>query len=141
MTNIILAILLSLIFFTLGFIHIYWSFEGKWGFNSALPTDSNENLVLQPKKRDSITVGVGLIYFGIIYLQQSTLITLPLPKWIFVPSLWIIPSIFILRAIGDFKYVGFFKKIKNTRFAISDTKLFSPLCMGIGVIGIFILKL
>jgi len=37
-----------------------------------------------------------------------------------------------LRAIGEFKYLGFFKKIKNTEFAIADSKLFSPLSLAIG---------
>jgi len=34
--------------------------------------------------------------------------------------------------------VGFFKKIKHTEFAKSDSKIFSPLCLSIGVIGVLI---
>ncbi|MEM6843120.1 MAG: DUF3995 domain-containing protein [Bacteroidota bacterium] len=46
--------------------------------------------------------------------------------------------IFILRALGEFNYVGFFKRVKNTEFARADSRIFSPLCLGIGVIGILI---
>ncbi|MFT6442917.1 MAG: hypothetical protein ACJASM_002470, partial [Salibacteraceae bacterium] len=33
---------------------------------------------------------------------------------------------------------GLFKKIKHTDFAKADTKLFVPLCLSIGIIGIVI---
>ena len=51
---------------------------------------------------------------------------------------WVISSIFILRSIGDFKYIGFFKKLKTSKFGKMDSKLFSPLCLTIGLIGIII---
>ena len=42
--------------------------------------------------------------------------------------------IFTIRAIGEFNAVGFFKKIRDTEFAIYDTKYFSPLCLILGVV-------
>ena len=53
-------------------------------------------------------------------------------------GLWIIASVFILRAIGEFNYVGFLKKIKHTKFGQNDTKLYSPLCLTIGILIIII---
>ena len=49
---------------------------------------------------------------------------------------WVIPIIFLLRAIGEFKYVGIFKRVKKTKFGRFDTKLFSPLCLIISILGI-----
>jgi hypothetical protein len=34
--------------------------------------------------------------------------------------------IFAARAVGDFKYVGFFKTVKDSPFAVWDTKAYSP---------------
>ena len=39
----------------------------------------------------------------------------------------------IVRAIGDFKYVGFFKQRRGTRFALLDTRFYSPLALALGV--------
>jgi hypothetical protein len=38
-----------------------------------------------------------------------------------------------VRAIGDFNYVGFFKRRRGTRFAHLDTRLYSPLALGLGL--------
>ncbi len=134
----ILSLSLFLIFVTLGLIHINWVFGGQWGFEKSLPTKENGERVLNPKKFDSAIVGIGLISFGLFYLLKSELIHFQVLNWIITYGGWVIPSIFILRAIGDFKYVGFFKKIKNTEFGKIDSKLFSPLCLIVGVTGIII---
>jgi hypothetical protein len=136
MTITILSAFLFLIFALLGVIHFNWVFGGRWGFDKALPTKENGEKILNPGKFDSAIVGLGLLFFGIFYLLKSGLINFQIPSWIITYGSWIIPSIFILRAIGDFKYVGFFKKIKNTEFGKTDSKLFSPLCLIIGLIGI-----
>ena len=133
-----LSILLFVIFIILGLIHFNWVFGGKWGFEKTLPTKENGERVLNPKKFDSAVVGLGLTFFGLFYLLKSGFLNFDIPIWIIIYGSWIIPSIFILRAIGDFKYVGFLKKIKNTEFGKIDSKLFSPLCLIIGIIGIVI---
>lgn len=133
---IILLLLLSLLLFALGFIHLYWVFGGKWGFENALPTTENGKRVLNPKKIDSALVGLGLCFFGLYYLLQLDFFKVELPNWMFTYLGWIIPAIFLLRAIGDFKYIGFFKKISKTDFGKRDTKFFSPLCLIMGLIGV-----
>ncbi len=134
----VLSIVLLIIFIALGGIHFYWIFGGKWGLANALPTNENGESVLKPNKFSTLIVGSGLTIFGIFYLFKSGLINVQIPSWILTYGGWIISSIFILRAIGEFKYVGFFKRIKQTDFGKMDSKLFSPLCLTIGVIGILI---
>lgn len=134
----ILSILLSVIFLVLGIIHFNWVIGGKFGFSEALPTKENGERVLNPKKLDSAIVGFGLTGFGMFYLLQSGLVVFNAPEWLMKYGGWIIPSIFLLRAIGEFKYVGFFKTVKKMDFAKWDTKLFSPLCLAIAIIGITI---
>ncbi|MDY8138547.1 DUF3995 domain-containing protein [Aquimarina sp. 2201CG5-10] len=134
----ILPILLSLLFFVLGLIHLSWVFGGKFGFEASLPTKENGERVLNPKKLDSAVVGLGLMVFGLFYLSKSGIIDYDLPSIILNYGSWIIPAIFILRAIGEFKYVGFFKRVRQTKFGKLDTLFFSPLCLVIGILGILI---
>ena len=133
-----LPIILSVIFFILGIIHLNWVFGGKFGFDKTLPTKESGERILNPKKYHSAIVGFGLIAFGLFYLIGSGLGDYNLPYWILKSGRWIIPIIFISRATGEFNYVGFFKKIKKTEFADWDTKLFSPLCLTIGLLGLII---
>ena len=119
-------------------IHLNWVIGGKFGYVESLPTKENGERVLNPKKIDSAIIGIGLIAFGIFYMIESGLIEYNLPEWIIKYGSWIIPIIFLLRAVGEFKYVGFFKSVRKTEFGKLDTKLFSPLCLIIGILGIII---
>jgi hypothetical protein len=134
----ILSISLCVILIGLGLIHFNWVVGGKFGFEQALPTKANGEKVFKPKKIDSAIVGIGLTMFGVFYLLKAGLIALTTPEWIFKYGSWIIPILFLLRAMGEFKYVGFFKRVKNTEFGKWDTRLFSPLCLMIGIGGIII---
>ncbi|WP_281612641.1 DUF3995 domain-containing protein [Flammeovirga sp. SubArs3] len=136
----IISICLSFIFITLGAIHFYWLLGGTWGISKVIPTKREGAEVVAIPRLATLIVAAILITFGLFYLHSTGIILLPLPSFMVQFSLWIIPVLFIVRAIGDFKYVGFFKKINDTNFAKADTKLFSPLCLGIGILGI-ILKL
>lgn len=138
MTIIILSIILFLIFTVLGGFHFYWLFGGIWGLKKAIPTKNDSVSTLSIPKFGTLIVGLILVLFGLIYLIKSGLINVQVPNWVTNYGYWFIPSIFILRAIGEFNYVGFFKKIKDTEFANADSKIFTPLCIGIGVIGILI---
>ncbi len=134
----ILSLLLFTIFIILGIIHVYWAIGGHWAFDIALPTNEKGKKVLNPRKFDSAVVGLALTIFGLFYLQISGLISFCFFDWMIVYGRWIIPSIFILRAVGEFRYVGLFKKIKQTEFGKLYTVFFSPLCLGIGMIGLAI---
>ena len=134
----ILAIILSSIFFILALIHFNWVIGDSFGFEASLPTKTTGECVLNPKKIDSAIVGLGLAAFGFFYLIKTGLITISIPSWVLTYGSWIIPAIFLLRAIGDFRYIGFFKRIKATDFANLDTKFFSPLCLLIAVLGVLV---
>ena len=138
MIVIILSTILFLIFTILGSFHFYWLLGGVWGLEKVIPSKGDKASTLSIPKLATLIVGFVLILFGLIYLIKSGLINIQVPNWVADYGYWFIPSIFILRAIGEFKYVGFFKKIKNTEFAKADSKIFSPLCLIIGIIGILI---
>lgn len=130
--------LLVFILFVISMLHFYWAQGGEFGFVNALPQKENGEPLFVPKKVHSAIVGIGLL--GIIGLLGYRL---PLNYYfpfveIIRNILWVVAIVFILRAIGDFKYVGFFKKIQNTEFGKLDTKYYSPLCLLIGILILFI---
>ncbi len=134
----ILSLVLSVVFLSLGLVHLNWAMGGELGFANALPTDEQGKRILNPLPMHSAIVGSGLLLFACFYIFQSNLINIDLPHWITTIGSWMIPSIFMLRAIGDFKYVGFFRAIRNTTFGKYDSKFYSPLCLIIGLAGFII---
>ncbi len=132
----IISLLLSAILLALGLLHFHWALGGKFGFDLAVPTRENGQRVLNPGKVDCVVVGMALVAFGAFYLIKSGVVDLTLMAWPFTYAGWVIPSIFLIRAIGEFRYVGFFKRVKTTDFAKQDTRLFSPLCLLIAIMGI-----
>lgn len=130
-----LAIILFSIFFILSMIHFSWALGSSWGFEDAIPKNEEGEPMLNPKKIDSIIVGMGLLIFGCFYLIKAEIIEFTLPDLIISIAGWVIPGIFMVRAIGDFRYVGFTKKVKSTAFAQKDSKYYAPLCLVIAGIG------
>lgn len=78
-------------------------------------------------------VAVALLAMGILVLLKCGNFNVRLPSWIDNYGLWCISAVFIARAIGEFKYVGFFRKVRHTKFAKNDQRLYSPLCLAIGI--------
>ena len=134
----ILSLILSLIFLTLAGFHYYWFFGGAWGLDHVIPSKTKASKTLEIPKFATLLVAVGLTGVAFLYLLKAGILIFHLPNLIRDYSYWVIPSIFTLRAIGEFKYVGFFKKVKGTNFAKADSKMFSPLCLFIGVIGFLV---
>ena len=137
----LLTIIESTTLFVLAGIHFNWAIGGTWGFDVAIPTKENGERLMNPGKIDSATVGFGLASFGLYYLILIGWIEWEIPFWALNYAKWVIAGIFTLRSIGDFRYLGFFKKLKTTEFAKKDTKIYAPLCLGLGVIGFLLATL
>ena len=134
----ILPLTLFIIFTILAIIHFNWAIGGKWGFDNALPTNEQGERVLNPKKIDCVIVGIGLLLMGTFYLNRAGVIYIDLPSWAANSIGWVITAIFLLRAIGDFRYIGFTKKIRETDFGRNDSRYYAPLCLIIGLIGLYL---
>jgi hypothetical protein len=48
--------------------------------------------------------------------------------------------VFLLRAIGDFRLIGVFKRVRGTPFARWDSRLFSPLCVALGLASLWVAR-
>ncbi|WP_341227953.1 DUF3995 domain-containing protein [uncultured Arcticibacterium sp.] len=134
----VLTILECSILLILGIIHFNWAAGGKFGMEGAVPTTEKGESVLNPGAKDSLIVGLGLTVFALYFAVSGGLISVKLPVWVAKYGGWVISIIFLLRAMGDFNYVGFFKKKRNTKFHKMDTKLYIPLCLTLGLIGLYL---
>lgn len=120
----VVAILLAL-----AAIHIYWAFGGRWGGQVAIPVVNNAPM-FKPSPLVTFMVAVALVVASAIIGTQVWW----RESWLLLTyAAWAVGVIFFIRAIGDFYVVGFFKRVKNTPFAVWDSKLFSPLCLAIAV--------
>jgi len=129
----LIAIITILTLIIMGLFHFYWAFGGKIGLDKALPTKDGK-LLLNPSKSLTLFVGIVLISFAYIaYALEFYDFTVNENRSFYLYSGIFLSIIFTLRAIGEFNMVGFFKKIKDTKFAIYDTKYFSPLCLILGI--------
>lgn len=133
-----LSSLLFMVFMILGSFHFYWVLGGTWGLKQAVPTRGEDDPIQIPGKLITTFVGLVLCSFGVFYLIHSGILSIELPTKLEHYIGWILPALFIIRAIGEFKYVGMFKKVKDSDFAKADTRLFVPLCLGIGIAGLII---
>jgi hypothetical protein len=125
----ILFSLNALILFFVAAIHFYWALGGKWGANAVLPQINSQKRVFTPLPIATFAVAIPFLQISLIFAQAAGWFYFEILGQYISNLLFILIAVFAIRAIGDFKYVGFFKKIKNTEFAINDTKYFTPLCV------------
>lgn len=134
----LIGIILFIILLFLSFVHVYWAFGGEWGVAAAVPTKENGEKLFKPSVLATLLVAVGLLSVGLYILAQSNWIIVELPNWLKEYGLLLIVAIFGFRAVGDFHYVGFFKKHKQTDFGKYDTMYYSPLCLFIAILTMFL---
>lgn len=136
--SIILIAINTIIFLLLSILHFYWAFGGKLWFEDVLPTNSGGLKKINPGMAAGLIIAFGLLFMALITIGNLGSFDKFIQGKYFRYGTFVIAIIFFLRTIGDFKFFGFFKKVTRTRFAINDTKIFSPLCLFIALISIMI---
>ena len=134
----VFSFVLFFTFIALSILHFYWLFGGDWALEKVIPSKFTQAQLLAVPKFATLFVALGLLTFALLYLVKSGFIEFPIPNLVQKFAYWFIPIIFTIRAIGEFNYVGLFKKVKDTEFGRADTKIFVPLCLGIGILGFVI---
>lgn len=130
----IAALILIIIFTFLSGLHIYWAFGGRWASDGVFPTKEDKTEFPMPGIIPTLIVAFGLLFFAFIASLKIFHFRLPFFHEIISKyGLWAIAGIFLVRAIGEFNYVGLFKKVRHTTFGIKDTKIYTPLCLVIGI--------
>lgn len=138
MLTTVLAASLGITFLFLAVCHMYWLFGGKLWLERVIPSKENQGTVVKIPLIATLFSGLFLLTFSVVYFIKSGLIEFEYYIDFLDKVYWFLPALFTLRAIGDFKYLGFFKKVKSTKFGQADSKVFAPLCLGIGITGFLI---
>ena len=134
----VIAITVFLIFTGIALLHFYWSFGGQWGKRAALPERNDGTHTIRPGFLSTLMVALGLTGLAVFSLSAVQIVDLPIAPVVKRVGHWMIAVIFLARAVGDLTYVGFLKKIRNTQFARKDTTIYSPLCLLIGMLNVFL---
>ena len=69
---VIIKYVLFLIFLALSLIHVYWAAGGKWGIKNVIPRKPGEDPMSMPPLFATIVVAIGLLLFGLFYLNQTS---------------------------------------------------------------------
>lgn len=134
----VLIIINTIIFLLLALLHLYWAFGGELWYGAVLPTNSSGSRRMEPGIAATFVVAFGLLLFAFISLGNRGLWDKHVNRKYFNYGALLLSVIFLLRAVGDFRFVGFFKSVNRTQFAQNDTWFFSPFCLLMAAINLFI---
>lgn len=84
-----------------------------------------------------MVVALLLLCAAVLVVWRAWFVALG-PAWVPRAGSWAIAIVFALRAVGDFRYVGFFKRARDTVFARHDTFVYSPLCLALAVLAVWL---
>jgi hypothetical protein len=121
----------ALILVTLSLLHVYWAGYGVQ--SSALIPEVDGSPVFRPGRLGTLAVAIALAGAGFLIVERAGLGPAIIPSSIAHWGSWFVAAAFLGRAIGDFRLVGFFKRVRGSRFAELDTRVFSPLCAVVGL--------
>jgi hypothetical protein len=130
------ALILCVVFLILSAIHVRWLSGDHMDLDGVVPAQDGKPL-FQPGKTSTLLVAVALALAAVVSVWRG-LYPLVGPAWIPRLGIWVLAAVFALRAIGDFRYIGIFKRVRGTKFARNDSLFFSPLCMVISALAIWL---
>lgn len=126
----LLAVLTTVVFLGRSAVHVYWAFGGRRGIGAAIPTVEGRR-TLNPSPLATIAVAAALAVAAAITIGSTGVLNSLAPAWLIRSGLIVLSVVFLVRAVGDFRLIGFTKRVKDTRFARLDTRVFVPLCVGL----------
>lgn len=128
---------LTIIAFAAAF-HLQWALGGRLGYSVSLPQKPDGTPVMAhrlPSWRPAAgAVALGLLALALLLLAHSGYLPLPLPRSLASAALLATGAAFVARALVPNRYVGFFKSLRGTRWALYDTRLYSPLFLLLGLL-------
>ena len=137
-TRAMVAIALALVFAALAALHVFWAARGSSGADGsgAVPTRADGAPLFRPGRASTLAVAAALSVAALVVLGRSGAWRIGGPAWIYRVGAWTVGAVLLMRTIGDFRYVGLFKRERTSRFALLDTRYFTPLCavLAVGVL-------
>jgi hypothetical protein len=128
----LVALLIGITLLGLSALHVYWAATGKSPGAAVIPEVSGRR-VFEPRRLSTVAVAVALACAALAVFSRAGIFPLPLSATLGAWACGLVGAAFALRAVGDFRLVGFFKSVRGTQFAKMDTRVYSPLCLALGL--------
>lgn len=134
-----LLLALAIIAFAAAF-HLYWALGGRIGFRVSLPQRPDGTPLMAHRlpwwRPAAGAVALGLAALALLLLAHAGHLPLPLPgpRGLARAALLATAAAFVARALVPNRYVGLFKSLRTTRWALYDTRLYSPLFLLLGLL-------
>ena len=135
--QLVIASSLALVFVLLGVLHVFWALGGRLGIGSAVP-EVNGRRAFTPTPAATFAVALALFVASVLVLGRAGAFGPHVSAERFKWPVFILGFAFLIRAVGEGKLVGFTKRVRGTSFARWDTRLFSPLCLGISYAALWL---
>jgi hypothetical protein len=127
---------LAIIAFAAAF-HFHWALGGRRGFGVSLPQRPDGEPVLRHLlhlwRPAAFCVALGLVLLGTLVAAKTMPLDLGIGPNQLDMALLATGTAFVARALVPNRYVGFFKRLRSTRWARYDTRLYSPLFLTLGL--------
>ncbi len=132
------AVIAAALLGALAGVHLYWGFGGRWWTENIVPESEAGGPLFNPGPVGFFGVAVLLAMAAWILLARVGLVRIPLSEQLVSIGAWTIGVLFLLRAVGDLRYAGIFRSIVGTRFAHWDTVIYTPLCVLLAVLTLWL---
>jgi len=126
----VVASILAAVFVALAGLHVYWAIPGV-AADAVVPARVDGVPVFRPGRSATLAVAAALAAAAALVLGHAGLVRRVGPAGLYRAGTWTLGAVLVLRVIGEFRYVGLFKRERGTRFAVLDTRVYTPLCAGL----------
>lgn len=137
MSHPVLALVVAAALAAIAVLHAYWGLVGV-GTRSAAVPEVDGRPVFVPTRSACFAVAFALLAAAFVLLVRGGYVALPAAPWLGAAGSASVGVVLVARAVGDFRYVGFFKRVRGSRFAVLDSRLFSPLCLALGASSLWV---
>jgi hypothetical protein len=118
--------------------HLHWALGGSLGYSVSLPQRPDGTPVMAHRlpwwRPAAGAVALGLVALAALLLAHAGHLPLPVPASLARAALLVAGAAFVARALIPHRHVGFFKSVRGTRWALYDTRLYSPLFLLLGLL-------
>lgn len=130
---IFVAGVVALILSSLALLHVYWAFGGGWGAKDAVPHYEGKPLFKPGPGACTAVAALLVLAAAVVWSKAFGWLPPSLPTYWSTVGTFGVALVFMGRAVGDFRWVGVFKRERSSRFARLDSRVYSPLCLLLGI--------
>ncbi len=127
-----LAGLAAAVLVVMAVIHMYWALGGSIGAEALVP-QTTKGPLFRLTSAVTLLISLTFILAANLMLTRIGVATARISPTGLHIACAALAALFLIRAVGDFRYVGFFKRVRHSRFARLDTRLYSPISLFLAV--------